>query len=149
MRRLQLLPRRVSILFFSICLAACGDGGEARQLLTGSAWASCSPVDGVATRFEFPIEHQQTLVFELNRSVDKLVGQWKIGDATAVDGLSVSLCPADYKTPCQPIESGVLRIDRVSNNTVYGNWLFTTNLGFPRDADFNARLTSVTQPMCG
>lgn len=149
MRRLQLLPRQLGILIFSICLSACGDGGESRNLLTGSARASCSPVDGVATRFEFPIENQQILIFGLNRSVDKLVGQWKIGNGDAVDGLSVSLCPSDFKTPCHPIENGVMRIDRVADKTVYGNWLFTTNLALPKDTDFNAKLTSVTQPLCG
>ncbi len=141
--------QNVSVILFSLCVSACGGNEEAQHSVTGTAWASCSPLDSVATRFEFPVENQQSLIFTLNRDVNALVGQWKIGDGDAANGLSVFLCPINSHSSCTQIQQGVFRIEGRADNTVNGNWQLDDPAAPLKNSIFKASLISVSQPMCG
>lgn len=141
--------RNVSVILFSICVSACGGNEETQHSVTGTAWASCSPLDSFATRFEFPVENQQRLIFNLNRDVNALVGQWKIGDGDAVNGLSVFLCPIDSHNSCTQIQQGVFRVESRADKTINGNWQLVDPAAPLKNSIFKANLISVSQPICG
>ncbi|MBC3875173.1 hypothetical protein [Undibacterium flavidum] len=149
MRQIKPQFRIISIAILGLCMSSCGGNEEAPTLVTGTAWAACSPVDGVATRFEFPVENQQKLIFGLNRSVDSLVGQWNIGNGDTENGLSVFLCPIDSYNSCTQIRQGVFRIESRVDKTVSGSWQLIDTITPHKNSNFKASLTSVAQPMCG
>lgn len=149
MNHIKLHYQKFGLILLSLCMSSCGGNEDTPSLVTGTAWAACSPVDGVATRFEFPLENQQKLIFGLNRSVDSLVGQWNIGNGDSENGLSVFLCPIDSHNACTQIQQGVFRIESRVDKTVSGSWQLVDTITPHKNSNFKASLTSVAQPMCG
>lgn len=141
--------RLASVLGTSVFLVSCGGGNDRGPTISGTANPACSPVDGPATHFDFSIMNQQRLVFRLNRSYEQVVGQWKIANPDAADGLSVSLCSVNSYLDCKPIEEGVFVVAKSQDQIITGSWTLKTPYAIPNNADFKANLLSTSRPMCG
>lgn len=149
MKQIKLQYRQFGVILLGLCMSSCGGNEETQNVVTGTAWAACSPVDGPATRFEFPVANQQRLIFGLNRDVNSVVGQWNIGNGDTSNGLSVVLCPMGSYNSCSQIQQGVFRIESRVDKTVSGSWQLVDTLPSLKNSNFKATLTSVSQPMCG